>query len=643
MFNNLNLLQKLIRLEFITFLIQGTNFENFIIGLIVFVIAFSPFGFSIITYLYRKVSFPYRIYLSPAIGCSFSIALWSFIITITQRINFYFLISIVLLLTIILLYLIHKRDKSIISRKEIKAIFKINNIIPFVIFLFFLYFLMLVCINRVAPCDVDSQLNGYFSLFSKYEKSYPYVHPFLNDTKLQIIYPPGANLLITFFPMFSNIPIQICLLLIQIITLSFSGLTLYCILDIITPDFKNKIYFLIASIIFFYNSYLWGHLLNIGQVTENVAIMININLLFFFIVSLKKKEFPWYILTGILLGTLMLVHPRFFKWMAMAIFLFSISQLITKEKKDWKNFLIPFIVLFVSLLWILPWFSTKISLASPHLWTYNLQFLDYLYGNILPIFFALGIVEILLRRNNLAIFLLVWIISTLFLGGVMSNQYGSSIAAPIISAYGFLLIINLIDFLCRKTKIKVNKYRYLKISMVFLFCVLFFVATILDPRSNFSNGPIISDADVSALTWLKQNTSYKNTLILNQTSPHHQGRWVAILSERRTIFSRGIGKRGHLIFSDKEFENAYNNAKWAFYNITDPKAYQIVKKLGITHIYLAAGIPFRNYHTPKEVYELYEKSSFVKLIYSNNDFSKLHPGWNAPAKIYEVLYQRGSS
>ncbi len=636
MFNNLNL-EILTKLKFITFLIDGTNFESFIIGLIVFVIAFSPFGFSIITYLYRKISLPYRIYLSPAIGCSFSIALWSFIVTITHKINFYFLISIILILTIILLYMIYQRDKSIIAKKEIKTIFKVNNVIPLVIFLFFLYFLMLVSINRVAPPDVDSQANGYFSLFSKYEKSYPYVTPFLNDTKLAIVYPPGANLLITFLSKFSNIPIQTSLLLIQIITLSFSGLALYCILDIITPYFKNKIYFLLASIVFFYNSFLWGHLLNIGQVTENLALMISINLLFFFMVSLKKKKFPWYILTGILLGTLMLVHPRFFKWMALAIFIFSISQLATREKKDWKNFLIPFIVLFVSLLWLLPWFGSKVSLASSHLWTYNLQFLHYLYGSILPIFFAVGIVEILLRRNRLTIFLFVWAISTLFLGGTMSNQYGSAIVAPIISAYGFLLIINLIDFLCRKTKIKPAKFRYLKISAVFLFCLFFFGATILDPRSHFSNGPIISDADVATLTWLKQNTSYENTLILNQTGPHYQGLWVPIVSERRAIFARRFAGID-FTSADEEFENAYNNAKWAFYNITDPTAYQIVKKLAIPHTYLAAGVPFENDHTPNEVYELYEKSPFVKLIYSNDDSAKLHPGWNAPAKIYEVVY-----
>lgn len=185
---------------------------------------------------------------------------------------------------------------------------------------------------------------------------------------------------------------------------------------------------------------------------------------------------------------------------------------------------------------------------------------------------------------------------------------------------------------------------YLKIPMVFLFCLFFFVATILDPCSHFSNGPIISDADVSALTWLKRNTSYENTLTLNQTNPHYQGHWVPVVSERRSIFARGFtGIRGHLIFPDKEFENAYASAKWAFYNITDPRAYQIVKRLGITHIYLSAGIPFRNYHTPKEVYELYEKSPFVKLIYSNDGSSKLHSGWNAPAKIYEVVHQRGSS
>ncbi|GAH52235.1 unnamed protein product, partial [marine sediment metagenome] len=103
---------------------------------------------------------------------------------------------------------------------------------------------MLVSVNRVAPCDVDSQSVGYFSLFFKYGKGYPYVHPFLNDTKVSIVYPLGAHLLIAFLSIFSNIPIQISLLLIQIITLSFSGLALYCILDIITPDFKNKIYFL---------------------------------------------------------------------------------------------------------------------------------------------------------------------------------------------------------------------------------------------------------------------------------------------------------------------------------------------------------------------------------------------------------------
>ncbi len=640
MFDNLDLLEKLTRLEFVTFLINGTNLEGFIIGLLVFVIAFSPFGFAIITYLYRKASLPYRIYLSPAIGCSFSIALWSLIVTITHRINFYFLISIILLLTIILLYAIYKRDRSIIQKEEIKAIFKIKNIIPFIIFLFFLYFLMLVCINRVAPCDVDSQLNGYFSLFSKYEKSYPDVRPFLNDTKLQIDYPPGANLLVIFLSIFSNIPIQISLLLTQIITLSFSGLALYCVLGILTSDFKNKTYFLITATLFFFSGYLWGHLLNGGQVTESVAIMVNVGLLFFFVMALKQKKPTWYVLAGILLGALMLTHPRFYKWMALAILFFSVCQLAAREKKDWKNFLIPFIVLFVGLFWALPWLSTRLSLASGHLWTFNWQFLDYRYGSILPIFFAVGIAATVLRRNNVTVFLLTWIISTLLLGGYMSNTYGSSIVAPIISAYGFHLIINLIGRFSRKIQTKRRKYRYLKISALFLFCLFFFVTTILDPRSYFSNDPIISDADVSALTWLKRNTSYENTLILNQTVPHYQGHWVPVVSERRTIFSRGLaGISRRVIFSDKEFENAYASAKWAFYNVNDPKAHRILEELGVTHIYLSAGIPFGNYRTPKEVYGLYEESPFVKLMYSNNDPSKLHPDWNAPAKVYEVIYQ----
>ena len=336
----------------------------------------------------------------------------------------------------------------------------------------------------------------------------------------------------------------------------------------------------------------------------------------------------------------MLTHPRFFKWMTLAILFFSVSQLVARGKKDWKNFLIPFIVLFVGLLWAAPWLSTRVALASEHLWTFNWQFIDYRYGTILPIFLALGIAQILLKRNNLTILLLVWLISTLLLGGYMSNAYGSSIVVPIISAYGFLLIINLIGLLSRKIQTGQRKYRYLKISAVFLFCLLFFAATILDPRSSFSNGPIISDADISALTWLKKNTSYENTLILNQTNPHYQGHWVPVVSERKSIFSRGFtGIRGHLIFSDKEFERAEAMAKWAFYNITEPRAHRILQELGVTHIYLSAGIPFGKYPTPKEVYELYEQSPFVKLIHSNNDPSKLHPGWNAPAIVYEVVYE----
>ncbi len=407
MFNDLNSLKALTRLELVTFLINGANLKDFIACLLVFIIAFSPFGFAIITCLYRKISLPYRIYLSPAIGCSFSIALWSFIVTVTHRVNFPFLISIIVLLTIVLMYAIYRRDKSIIAKKEIRAIFKINNIIPLVVFLFFLYFLILVCINRVAPCGVDTQKNGYFGLFLEYEQSYPDVHPFLNDTKLVIFYPLGANLLVAFLSTFSNISIQISMLLVQIITLSFSGLALYCILDVITTDFKNKIYFLLGSIVFFYNSYLWGHLLNGGQLTASVAIMININLLFFFMLSLKKKKFPWYILAGILLGTLMLVQSWFFKWMALAIFFFSISQLIPKKKKDWRNFVIPLIVLLVGILWMLPWFLARTSSASSHLWPDNLKLLDYRYGNILLTFLAIGIVEILLKRNNLTIFLTI--------------------------------------------------------------------------------------------------------------------------------------------------------------------------------------------------------------------------------------------
>jgi len=646
MISNLNLLQIVTRFEFITFLVHGTNFKDFILGLFVFAAIFSPLGFSIITCLNRKISFSRRVYLSPTLGSSLSIALWSLMVTVTQRVNFYLLISVVVLLTIVLLYVIYVRDKSIIQKKEIKTFFSISSIIPLAIFLFFLYFLLLVSVNRVAPCDVDSQANGYFALFSKYGNSYPYVYPFLNDTKLAIVYPPGANLLIAFLSIFSHIPIQTSLLLVQVITLSFSGLALYCVLDVVTSDFKNKTYFLIVATIFFYNGYLWGHLLNGGQVTESVAVMVNIGLLFLFVAALKQKRLAWYVLAGILLGTLMLAHPRFFKWMAMAILFFSIFQLAAKEKKDWKSFLAPFIVLFVGLLWILPWFrlGTRVSLVYEHLWTFNWQFLDYRYGNILPIFFAVGIVAILSRRNNLAILLLVWIVSTLLLGGYMSNAYGSSIVVPIISAYGFLLIINLVHLLSRKIQTRRRKNRYLKILAVFLFCLFFLAATILDPRSYFSNGPIISDADVSALTWLKKNTTYENTLTLNQVDPHYQGHWVPVVSERRSIFSRGFtGIRGHLMFSDKEFEKAYASAKWAFYNITDPKSYQILKKLGITHIYLSAGIPFRNYHTPKEVYEAYEKSPFVRLVYSNNDPSKLHPSWNAPAKVYEVVYQESQN
>ena len=222
----------------------------------------------------------------------------------------------------------------------------------------------------------------------------------------------------------------------------------------------------------------------------------------------------------------------------------------------------------------------------------------------------------------------------------MANAYGGTIVVPIICGFGFLLIIDLVDFLSRKIQTRWHKRRYLKTLAVLLFCLFFLALTILDPRSYFSNGPIISDADVSALTWLKNNTAFEKTLTLNQTNPHYQGHWVSVVSERRSVFSRGLtGIRGNLIFSDMDFQNAYVNAKWAFYNISDPRAYQIVKKLGITHIYLSAGIPFRNYHTPEEVYGMYEKSPFVRLVYSNNDPSKLHPSWNAPAKVYEVVYQ----
>jgi hypothetical protein len=163
------------------------------------------------------------------------------------------------------------------------------------------------------------------------------------------------------------------------------------------------------------------------------------------------------------------------------------------------------------------------------------------------------------------------------------------------------------------------------------------------------NEPYLVREERSAYRWLKQNTSATDTIVLSPANNEldrsirdrnaarffkpgerpllHSLGWLPVVSERAAIFNRAVLLLDHSgLFEKKKGENPdFERLDWAFWNLDDPAALEIIEKYHVTHIYVPPVIQ-------PAVGKTFETNPNLRLVFT----SVLNPAYGGPAQIFEV-------
>lgn len=651
--------------------LQAQNTPYFlVITLLVLLFSF-PLGLAIVNLFFKRLEVRVKFFLSFAFGLISLVGFWSVLILFKAPINPVILISAYFVLTICLFIILKIKHGSIIDKKNLE-IKRSDFMLPLIVFLVSYFYFTSFYIDKRVPPHQDAQLHGFIEMFMKTEASYPVVHPYRDGTEYYILYPPGYHVIVAVLAQLTDIPIQTLTMIVSTLSLSLMSVMLYEIAYYLT---RNRYVALLAGILSVNRASFF--LMNTSQMTEMMALLACTAFLFSFFYSFGENKSA--VLPGIYMGIVGLIHSRFFFWIGVTLFVFAFLLFITKDKKFRTDYKSIFIVLITAFLVVSPWLVSKLNMINPaagrlysHRYTYIHDIPEYWGWVILPAV-IIGAAVIWFRKRKCEFFLLAWAISCLFLmnywrvlalfkfswfearEGYYLDPfsfirpdtipfYALIFVIPLMSAYSFELITDSMETekqvgtininLLRKKTIAKFLTRHLPTITVILI-VSFIYIELHCPRTKEPHGQQIVKADVKALTWLKGNTKFEDTLILNPNTPPNWGNWAPVVSERKTVFFRNTGHR--YVVETPNLGINWKEADWAFHHINEPKARDIIKKYRITHLYIPGQFNIRKVKDKYKIYEKYAESPYVRKVFSSvqND----SPAYIFKAEIYEVVEQ----
>lgn len=631
------------------FVFAGTrNGQTFLTTLIIVSVLSLPPGFGLLLNIFKSRDISFLFTFGLCIGFGLVAGIWSLIIQIGCPLNVYIYIGIILGISLYLFYRKLDHLKSIFIEKENKNIL-VGLLSPIAVLLFAFIVLSLSLINNFVPGDVDCQSDSYTTLMILKEGTYPYVSPFLNEIRLRLGSGPV-------FHVFTAIIVKLKsgVLLDEIMAMSVISGSFFCMSIYFVARFviKNQIILFLAGILTLTRAYF--SFFNDGNLPENIAFYFGAIFIVFLLHTMENRKVIFASLSGLFLAFCMFSHPIVFMYNFGMFSAFFVTLLISREKKTKQDYLNLLIAMGVILVLVLP-YMYRIRDAQP----VNLQTKEattlissvtYWTGFPVVILAFAGAIILTLKKKTANIYLWsslfmvivfveywriyqIWSPSWFEMKAMASPQFGTYysytdflkypmgyhtawFSGVIIWPVGISAFINFLYILSR---------RYINIQImpkdtIMIFVVLVFFLIGYESKKTKKYPEFTLKSDYAALEWIKENTSYNDTLIFTpsdnskpQKYPEYlTSYWVPVIAERKSVYFRNHWIPGQFKFIDMDIPltEKVNKLQEAAYDISKSESYKLIKDMNISHIFVSACVS-------GTLYNIYNESSFLELVHYN--------------------------
>ncbi len=633
----------------IYFSITTKNIAQYNISLILITLIAFPLGISTSILLFREKSLSELLILGFCIGLPLTAGIWGILAYSLIPIHPVTYLGGTLFTSIVLLLTTKLKYKKILCKKDID--YK-EICLPIVVFLIGFLWHALMQANNNVPFDCDAQSANYIEILMKYQ-GYPAISPFLTSETVSIAYPPTFHTLVVLPSIIKNSAVHKECMAITIICGSYFVLAVYLLAYYLSQ--KNHVIAFFAGILTLNRAYLTNY--NDGNTTEMLAFLCVATFLIFllhaFEESHRAKSFIIASIGGFVFSHAALSQTEVFQWYLISIAFFAICMLFAKGINYKRDYPALFTSLFVCGICVLPWFLNSIQnfdksalgQLSDKEATELILSLTYWHSYVFLGLSMIGIIILIYQRNKIGVFLITHIFVMFFLiihwkflklmgfewfqlkplqGNYLGARaffaspikflynytiawYSLTIAFPIAASYCLIFFKNLIG------RIKILQHKTLNIPLLLIITGVP-VFMYYEYKSYFRYPEWLIKTDYETLLWFRENTLYKNTLILNPPEPialpngvqFFCSYWVTAVSERRAVNARGLG--GDHIPIPQDLTEKIEQLGNAFYNIQSPDVYETLKRNNITHIFVSALLA-------GQLIESYSKVHFLELVY----------------------------
>lgn len=632
------------------FSVTTQNIAQYSVSLALIIMTTFPLGFSVAILLFRGKTLSELLMIGLGTGLPLTAGIWGMLTYSRVPIHPATYLGVTFFITIILFLVVKLKYKRILSQTNVKYE---EIYLPIIVFLIGFLWHALMQANNNVSYDCDPQSTVYIETLMKYQ-GYPAIKPFLSGEVVNITHPPTFHILVVLASIIKNSTLNKECMAITVICGAYFVLAIYLLSYYLSK--KNLIIAFFAGVLTLNRAYLTTY--NDGNTSELFAFACVTIFLMFLLHAFEEdnwiKSFVTASVAGFVFSHAALSQTEVFQWYLISMGFFIVTFVAAKHNSCRKDYLVIVVSMFICGMCVLPWFLPSLSNFSKESLgkledkeaTELFLSLVYWHSYTILVLSMIGLVLLCIERDKIGIFIVTHILAMFFLiihwrffklmgfewfqlkpfegtrfgarayftsplkflWSYTIAWYSLTIAFPIASSYCLNLFNNLMN------KIKIFKYKLVNIPLLFIAIgVSFFMY--YEYKGYFRYPEWLLKSDYETLLWFRKNTSYKDTLVLNPPEPIKLPNgmqvfcsyWVPAISERRAINARGLGGGPHIPIPN-DMQEEINNLGDAFYNIQSQNVYGLLKKNGVSHIFVSALLS-------GQVLERYLKAPFLELVH----------------------------
>ena len=307
---------------------------------------------------------------------------------------------------------------------------------------------------------------------------------------------------------------------------------------------------IISSILFTISKPSYEWFIMGGGITRSPAYTFAIITIFLFVRGINKNKISSIILSGVFLGLSAMHHLEKAQFTIIALTLITLLY-----KRSFRNIKFYLVAGFVSLLCFLPLFvpvykfhglDPYISALSSGEFSFPLSIIKLVFFNFFSISPFLDIVSVitligftikLFEKTSYSKFLPIWLIIICFLNPRSVDKF-AIIPGSILFSYGLTILSNGLDtyIKSRNYQIFIEKKEYRKLSI--LFSLILILSILFSSKVNTLTKFSISEEDIKAMNWIKENTPETASFIVIPSSfwaGDLVGEWFPAFTNRTNV------------------------------------------------------------------------------------------------------------